>query len=139
MILNKTNGEKIDIKITRADNFLSRFKGLMFKSNIDFGMLIKTKLGSAVHTSFKKFPIDIYFLDENKKIFETTSLNPWKFYKPKKNAAYIFGNKKRKIEFEKRRRPRIYLGFLPDFQKSEYCQCFPACGYFLCQCPSCRL
>jgi hypothetical protein len=101
MILNKTTGDKINIRITCADNFLRRLKGLMFEDNIDFGLLIKTELGSSVHTSFMKFPIDIYFLDENKEIYEKTSLNPWKFYKPKKKASYILETKKGELNLKK--------------------------------------
>lgn len=101
MILNKTTGEKIDIEITFADNFLKRLKGLMFKDNFDFGLVIITKIGSGVHTSFMKFPIDVYFLDENKRIYETASLNPWKFYNPKRRATYILETKKGKLNLKK--------------------------------------
>ena len=40
------------------------------------------------------FEIDVYFLDENLLIFEKTTLKPWKFYKPKKQAKYILETKK---------------------------------------------
>ena len=41
-----------------------------------------------------RFEIDVYFLDENLLIFEKTTLKPWKFYKPKKQAKYILETKK---------------------------------------------
>ncbi len=94
MILNKTDNELIDIKIVCADDFLKRFKGLMFKKDIDFGLLFTNMVDSSIHTSFMRFDIDIYFLDENRVIFEKTTLKPWKFYKPKKQAKYILETKK---------------------------------------------
>lgn len=94
MILNKTNNELINIKIACADNFFKRFKGLMFKKDIDFGLLFTKFIDSTIHTSFMRFEIDVYFLDENKVIFEKTTLKPWKFYKPKKQAKYILETKK---------------------------------------------
>ena len=40
------------------------------------------------------FEIDVYFLDENKVVFEKASLKPWKFYRPEKKAKYILETKK---------------------------------------------
>ena len=74
MILNKTTNELINIKITYANKFFKRFKGLM--------------------GHFMRFEIDVYFLDKNKVVFEKTSLKPWKYYKPEKQARYILETKK---------------------------------------------
>ena len=38
--------------------------------------------------------INVYFLDKNKVVFEKTSLKPWKYYKPEKQAKYILETKK---------------------------------------------
>ena len=100
MILNKTNNEIINIKIVCADSFFKRFKGLMFKKNIDFGLLFENFIDSTIHTSFMRFEIDVYFLDENKVIFEKATLKPWKFYKPKKQASYILETKKDKLKLK---------------------------------------
>ena len=94
MILNKTNGELINIKITYADNFFKRFKGLMGIKDIDFAILFYNLKDSSIHTHFMRFDIDVYFLDKNKIIFEKTTLTPWKFYKPKRQAEYILETKK---------------------------------------------
>ena len=69
MILNKTTNELINIKITYANKFFKRF-------------------------NFMRFEIDVYFLDKNKVVFEKTSLKPWKYYKPEKQARYILETKK---------------------------------------------
>ena len=94
MILNKTTNELINIKIINANNFIKRFKGLMLKKDIDFALLFYNLKYSSIHTHFMRFDIDIYFLDKNKIIFEKTTLKPWKFYKPKKQASYILETKK---------------------------------------------
>ena len=94
MILNKTTNELIDIKITNANSFFKRFKGLMGKKDIDFAMLFYNLKDSSIHTHFMRFDIDVYFLDKNKVIFEKVTLKPWKFYKPKKQARYILETKK---------------------------------------------
>ena len=69
------------IKIKIADNYFKRLIGLMFKKDIDYGLLIILKYGSSIHTCFMRFTIDIYFLDENKIVFDKVTLKPWKYYK----------------------------------------------------------
>lgn len=100
MILNKTTDELINIKITCANTFFKRFKGLMGKRDIDYAVLFYNLKGSSVHTHFMKFDIDVYFLDKNRVIFEKTCLKPWKFYKPKKHAYYILETKKDKLKLK---------------------------------------
>ena len=73
-----------NIKIILANTFYKRFKGLMLKKDFKDGLLFTNLTDSSIHTLFMRFEIDIYFLDENRTIFEKTSLKPWKFYKPKK-------------------------------------------------------
>ena len=100
MILNKTTDELINIKIINANSFFKRFKGLMGKRDIDFAMLFYNLKDSRIHTHFMRFEIDAYFLDENKIVFEKTTLKPWKLYKPKKQASYILETKKDCLKLE---------------------------------------
>lgn len=100
MILNKTSNEQLDIKITCAESFYKRFKGLMLKKDFDGGMLFANLKDSSIHTLFMRFEIDIYFLDENSIIYEKTSLKPWKFYKPKKQAKFILETRKNLIKLK---------------------------------------
>lgn len=86
--------EVIDIKVICANNFFKRFKGLMGKKDIDYVLLFTNLTDSSIHTLFMRFEIDIYFIDENKVIFEKASLKPWRFHKPKKQAKYILETKK---------------------------------------------
>jgi len=88
------------MKIIIADTFFKRLKGLMGKRDFDDVILFTNLTDSSIHTMFMRFEIDIYFLDKNKIIYDKVSLKPWKFYKPKKRAAYILETKKNKLKLE---------------------------------------
>jgi uncharacterized membrane protein (UPF0127 family) len=88
------------MKIILADTFFKRFMGLMCKKDIEDGLLFTNLTDSSIHTMFMRFEIDVYFLDENKIIYDKVTLKPWKFYKPKKQARYILETKKNKLKLE---------------------------------------
>ena len=88
------------MKIILADTFFKRFKGLMGKKDFEDTLLFTNLTDSSIHTMFMRFEIDIYFIDKNKIIYDKVSLKPWKFYKPKKRAAYILETKKNKLKLE---------------------------------------
>ncbi|MCR5025919.1 MAG: DUF192 domain-containing protein [Methanobrevibacter sp.] len=89
------------IKIEYADTFFKRLMGLMFKKDIDYGLLLILKYGSSIHTCFMHFTIDAYFLDENKVIVEKITLKPWKFYKASKKVKYILEVKENTLNLKK--------------------------------------
>ena len=97
------------IKIEYADNYLKRLMGLMFKKDIDYGLLFILKYGSSIHTCFMRFNIDVYFLDENKIIFDKITMKPWKYYKPSKKAKYILETKEKTLN--------LNIGEKFDFKK----------------------
>lgn len=88
------------MKIIYADTFFKRFIGLMGKKDFKDCLIFTNLKDSSIHTMFMRFEIDVYFMDENKIIFEKTSLNPWKFYRPKKQAKYILETEKNKLKLE---------------------------------------
>lgn len=100
MILNKTTNELTNINIIYANSFFRRLKGLMGKKDIDFALLFCNLKDSGIHTHFMRFDIDVYFLDENKVVFEKTTLKPWKFYRPEKQAKFILETKKDVLKIE---------------------------------------
>jgi len=100
MIINKTTGEYFNINIEVADTFFKRFKGLMGKKDIDFAVLFCNMKDSGIHTHFMRFEIDVYFMDENKIVFEKATLKPWKFYRPQKKAKYILESKKDRLKIK---------------------------------------
>lgn len=74
------------MKIKIAKSFKDKLIGLMFKRNINYGLLIKKC--KSIHTFFMLENIDILLLDQNSKI-----LNIKRNIKP--NKIIIFNNKKR--------------------------------------------
>lgn len=88
------------MRIKLADTFIKRLIGLMFKKDIDYGLLFTNINHPSIHTSFMRFEIDVYFMDENKIIVDKVSLKPWKYYKCSKNAKYVLEVKKDELKIK---------------------------------------
>ena len=73
--------------IVIANNFYLRLKGLMFKKNVNYALLIPNC--KSIHTFFMRFNLDIIILDQNYKII-TIHYN----VKPNK-VLFIKRNKKK--------------------------------------------
>jgi len=82
-IILKVNNKKF--KIIEAKSFYQRFKGLMLKKNIDYGMIFyKT---NSIHTFFMKEKIDVIAINEkNEVIYKQMNLNKNKILKIKNKA-----------------------------------------------------
>ncbi len=80
MIL-KPNGELIASDVEFAEGIISQSKGLMLRKSIAEGyalVFILPSPGSVfVHMLFVFFPIDVLFLDAEKKILAATTLKSW--------------------------------------------------------------
>ena len=93
VLINKTKGINFG-QLDFADSFMSRLMGLMFRKNLENGLILKlpssrSRRGSAIHMFFMRFPLDIIFLDDDKKIVDMVSIRPWKTYTPKSPAKYV--------------------------------------------------
>lgn len=98
MIFNKTRKRKIASKKDFCDSIPSKAFGLMFSPKIkDKGLIFvfdKEEVRE-LHMFFVFFPIDVLFLDKNKKVVEIKeNFTPFTLYFPKKKAQYV-------IELEK--------------------------------------
>lgn len=96
MLLNRSKGKEIQGKIRIADNSFSRMKGLMFESEKNFNYALvfelpsETKLGASIHMMFVFFPIDVVYLNSQKKVVDIAQVKPWILnYTPKKAARYF--------------------------------------------------
>ncbi|MBT3464804.1 DUF192 domain-containing protein [archaeon] len=93
MLINKTNNKKIVSKIKFCKSILSKSKGLMFSKKIlDEGLvfIFKGNVKIGLHMFFVFFPIDVLFLDKDKKVVEIKqNFNPWTTYHPKIKSKYI--------------------------------------------------
>ncbi len=74
------------MKIIVAETFKDKLLGLMNKTNIDYGLLIKDC--KSIHTYFMKEPIDVLLLDkDNRILFINRNV--------KKNKILIYHTKKK--------------------------------------------
>ncbi len=64
-------------RVTVADNFITRFKGLMLRKTLspDEGLLLKNC--SAIHCCFMRFPIDAVYLDVSMRVVSVETVKPW--------------------------------------------------------------
>jgi len=114
ILIKEENNEKI-ANVKFAASYFSRLKGLMFKKDLDYVLILKpTKVNnrymSAIHSCFMRMTIDVIFLNENKEVLEIKQLKPWNFYTPSTGASYILELKEGSIE-----KYKITLGDKLDF------------------------
>ncbi len=98
----KYNGMEIAKNIEVARTKLSQMSGLMFRKGIpsDYSMIFILKKQSSVnvHMLFMRFPVDVIFLDEEKRVLGFARLNPWTGYKAMKGIRYVVEIKAGTIE-----------------------------------------
>jgi len=88
-------GEKMnldDLDAEYCDTFWKKFRGLMFSKpkNLIFILDKETRFGATIHMFFVFFPIDVYWLDQNKKIIDKSiNLKPFRIAIPKGKAKYV--------------------------------------------------
>ncbi len=82
MPVTKEDGTVIAENIERADTLLKQIVGLMFRKSIpdSYAMVFSMKRDNrdGLHMMFMHFPIDVVFLDREKKIISIhRNLKPW--------------------------------------------------------------
>ncbi len=74
----------------RCTSLFSQYLGLMFhiqQPPLLFEFSQEQKI--SLHTFFVFYPINIYFLDKNKKVIETATMKPFRFYFSRNKAKYV--------------------------------------------------
>ena len=98
----KYNGVAIANSVEIAKSILKQMRGLMFRRGIpsDYSMifLLKKQSHVAVHMLFVFFPIDVIFLDNEKKVKGFSRLRPWSGYKAMEDIKYVIEMKAGTIE-----------------------------------------
>lgn len=85
--MNVYNVNGKNIKIKEAKSFFSKFKGFMFKKNIDYGLLFRNTNG--IHTFFMLESIDVVLFDKDFKIIKVLeNVKPWRVILPKRNVKH---------------------------------------------------
>ncbi|MCZ7356724.1 MAG: DUF192 domain-containing protein [Candidatus Methanoperedens sp.] len=110
----KYNGLEIAKNVELATSLLDQMLGLMFRKSLppEFAMIfvMNRPMPVNIHMLFMRFPIDVVFLNEEKKITGLLRLNPWTGYKAVKNVKYVIEMNAGAIE-----RFRLSIGGKIDF------------------------
>ena len=82
MAITKDDGSIVAVEVERADTILKQVVGLMFRKSVpeSYAMVFTMKRDNreGIHMLFVRFPIDVVFLDQNKKILDIhRNLKPW--------------------------------------------------------------
>jgi len=92
MIINKTKKTVLAKNKKILKNNFSKAIGLILSKKIKKGFIFEFKREKlhSIHMLFVFFPIDILFLDENKKVIEIKeNIKPFSFYSSKRKAKYF--------------------------------------------------
>jgi uncharacterized membrane protein (UPF0127 family) len=78
------------IKIDKVcSSALSQARGLMFSKPKTLLFMFQKERRIAIHTCFVCFPITLVFLDRNKQVTETATMDPWRTYRSKNQAKWL--------------------------------------------------
>jgi uncharacterized membrane protein (UPF0127 family) len=73
-----------------ATSFVSRCRGLMGAARLEPGTGLLLPRTSSVHTHFMRFPIDVIFLDSERRIVAIAkALRPWRLARAKAAASVL--------------------------------------------------
>lgn len=89
-LVNSRTQEKVVDNLWIADNFFSRFLGLIGSNALQNkeGLLISPC--QQIHTHFMGYSVDVIFLDRQHRVLHTViNMKPWKMTKYVKNAYYV--------------------------------------------------
>lgn len=77
-------------KLVICKSLFSKAKGLMFSFRKNLVFVFDDERKRSLHMFFVFFPIDLLFLDKNKKIVEIKrDFKPFSFYNSKEKAQYV--------------------------------------------------
>ena len=93
MLKNKTRNIILTKKVNFCSSAFSKFRGLMFSKEIKDKALVfvfDEEKKVSLHMFFVFYPIDVLFLDKNKKIVELKkNFKPFRTHVPNKKAKYV--------------------------------------------------
>ena len=77
--LTRSDGQQV-CRARVATSFAARFRGLMGVADLPAGQGVLFPGTSSVHTHFMRFPIDVVFLDDERRVVAIRpKLRPWRF------------------------------------------------------------
>ena len=97
-------------RVTVADTFFARFKGLMFRKSLTPGEGLLLKDCSAIHCCFMRFPIDAVYLDNCMQVVGIATVKPW-------HLGCIFPGAKHLLEVEAGSARELVPGMLTEWKE----------------------
>lgn len=89
-IIIKKNSQIITDNAQRADNFFTRFKGLMFVKEIEDNYALHITPCNQIHMLNMRFALDVIYLDENGRVVKIDeNVQPGKICKTVRNAKSV--------------------------------------------------
>ena len=92
----KFNNKLLIKKVRQAKTPWQRTKGLMFEdvNKFDYALVFdfprESKIGTSLHMIFVFFPIDVLFLNKEKKVVDKVTLQPFQpNYTPRKASKFV--------------------------------------------------
>lgn len=92
IIKNQTKKFVIIDKAKICKSIASRAFGLMFRKKPDYGMVFvfESERRADLHMLFVFFPIDVLFLDKDKKVVDIKKdFKPFTYYSPRAKSLYV--------------------------------------------------
>lgn len=84
------SGEVIAERLTVANHYLERLRGLLFRSRFPSGEALFLQRCGAIHTWFMAFSIDVAFLDEDFRVVALFhAVRPWRIAYAQKAAHTV--------------------------------------------------
>lgn len=80
-------------RIETADTFFTRFLGLMGRKKLPDGDGLLLENCGSIHCFFMKFPIDVIYLDGDRKVIYKETVKPWKTG----TCKFLFSHKKTSV------------------------------------------
>lgn len=90
------DGKCIFSNVRIADTFIKRLVGLMGRRRMGKTEALLFLECSRVHTCFMRFSIDIVYLDQDLKVIDVETLEPWRCGRFVRNAKHILELRKGK-------------------------------------------
>lgn len=89
-IIIKKNSQIITDNAQRADNFFTRFKGLMFVKEIEDNYALHITPCNQIHMLNMRFALDVIYLDQNSRVVRVDeNVQPGKICKTVRNAKSV--------------------------------------------------
>jgi uncharacterized membrane protein (UPF0127 family) len=89
-LIEKSSGRVLLEDLRQAKTFLQKFRGMMLRRKCGVGSGLWLESCGSIHTMWMRFPIDVYFIDQQGRILEIRSgVTPWSIVIPKQRCHAV--------------------------------------------------